>query len=178
MKNILIELILAFLIFLFVKLIIVLLYKFVWKLLGETKEGFDTFEIFSSCALLFVFVVIWFASMPAVDKVLGMTDIEFYISFCMIGIFCVIWCYFSWGMLHIMVKPRLATDKEKRIKKIVIYSLIFLFVISQGYQQALHSMDANYEVNVLFSVTNYSVIVALIALDRVMNQIFPNGKSK
>ena len=57
------------------------------------------------------------------------------------------------------------------IKKISIYASIFIFVIIQGYFQTLHAMDPESEINMMFSVTNYSIVVAIIALDRIMNQI-------
>ena len=86
--------------------------------------------------------------------------------------FNVIWCYFSWDAEHIFVKPRKANAEEKRKKKILIYFLIFIFVLRQGYYQTLHALDASIEVNMLLLVTNYSIVVGTIAFDRLLNQIF------
>lgn len=131
------------------------------------------FDLLVSIALQLLFVYVWIYGMDAVNKKYGLDAITFYVSFCLIGAFCVIWCYFSWDIdiKHIFNRPYKACPEHRKAKKIVIYSLILLFVLCQGYYQTLHAIDSSIEVSILFSVTNYSVIVAAIALDRLMNQI-------
>lgn len=171
MRTFFLMVIVTIIVFLIYKGLLVVISKLLNKLLKIKEDGRRRFDFLTSVAIQLLFVSIWFACMDLLNRKYGLSNLFFYISFCLVGIFCVIWCYFSWDAEHIWVKPCKASKDEKRIKKIVIYSLILVFVLCQGYFQTLHVMDNNIEINILFSITNYSVIVATIAFDRVMNQI-------
>lgn len=172
MKNLFIEILLALVFFGLFKLLLVGIYKFIDKKCNCSSEGKRKFDLFGSCSMISVFVFMWLFSMEKVLVKFPLTDLEIYISFIVIGVICVIWCYFSWDAERILVKPCVATREERRIKRIIIYVLITIFVLVQGYYQTLHVMNPKYEIDKLFSIANNSVIVAVIALDRVMNQIF------
>lgn len=159
-------------VFLIYKGFLVLVSKLFKKLFKIKEDSKRRVDLWMSAAMQLIFVSIWFFGMDLLSEKYGLSNLVFYVSFCLIGIFCVIWCYFSWDAEHIFVKPCKAKKEERRIKKIVIYSLILVFVLCQGYFQTLHAMNDSIEINIMFSITNYSVIVATIAFDRVMNQIF------
>lgn len=171
MKNIFMEIILAVLIFILFKVIKIIVDRIMGNLLKIDEQTCKKFDLFTSILLQLIFVVVWFMIIYGIIGDFELSDIECYISLCMIGISCVLWCYFSWDANKIFVMPRLAFSEERKYKKITVYILIFIFVLCQGYNQTLHVVDSSYEVNILFSITNYSVIVAAIALDRLMNQI-------
>lgn len=170
MKHIVIELVAAGIVFLMFKCILVA----VSKALEMNKERTKKFDIFLSIIVQLFFILVWVASLHSMNKRFILSDIECYISLWLIGFFCVIWCYFSWDIDRIFVKPRKAKAEERRKKKILIYLLILIFVIMQGYYQTLHAIGikTSEEIYTLFSVTNYSIVVGVIALDRLLNQIF------
>lgn len=159
-------------VFMFYKGILVLASRVLRKTICKHVKGEGAFELAVSVAAQVLFLAIWVISWGILATRYPIDNLVFYISFCLIGVFCVIWCYFSWDIEHIFVMPRKAKEEERKIKKIVIYTLIFIFVMCQGYFQTLHALDPSVEVNVLFQVTNYSIVVGIIALDRIMNQIF------
>lgn len=171
MKNLLIELFVAVLVFLIFKVFLVLISKILYKVFKCNNENLKKFDFGISLALQLIFLSVWCASIESTINIFGLTDLECYISLCMIGVFSVIWCYFSWDVERIFVTPHKARADEKRKKKILIYFLILIFVMCQGYFQTLHTLNPGIVVDMLFSVTNYSVVVGTIAFDRLMNQI-------
>lgn len=173
MKGFVLLVIFSVIAFLIYKVMYVLFCKLIRRCMKtKTDEKFSRFDLNLSIAMQLIFISTWVTFMEAVNQRGILDSLSFYVSFCLIGVFCIIWCYFSWDAEHFFVKPRKASHKEKKSKKIIVYSLIMIFVLCQGYFQTLHAMKNEIEVNVLFSVTNYSVIVAAIALDRVLNQFF------
>lgn len=172
MKKLFLELLVASLVFFLIKIILVVTSKALSKVFKGNDTKCKKFDIGISLVLQCVFISGWVASIGAIISKFGMTDLECYISLCMIGIFSVVWCYFSWDAERILVRPCRANANERRLKKILIYSLVLIFVLCQGYYQTLHAVNESIEVNMLFSVTNYSIVVGTIAFDRLMNQIF------
>lgn len=171
MKVLFVEIVVAFIVFLGFKFIMVMGFRLADKIFGIKEQNHGRFDLLISIAIHILFLLIWMACIDSAVKTFKMSDLEFYISFCLIGFFSVIWCYFSWDAEHFFVKPHVASEEAQRAKKIILYLLILVFVMCQGYQQTLHLANNSYEVNILFSMTNYSIIVGAIALDRVMNQI-------
>lgn len=171
MKKLILIGIVALVVFMILKALLVIVSKITEKAFKVSDKKRDRFEFPLSVAIQLLFILIWLMSSEGVANKFGLNNLEFYISFCMIGIFWVFWCYFSWDMEHIFVKPCISKKRNRMIKKISIYASIFIFVIIQGYFQTLHAMDPESEINMMFSVTNYSIVVAIIALDRIMNQI-------
>lgn len=171
MRNIVIELLSALLVFMMLKIIIVIACKGTRKVLKIPEDKEMTYSFYLSVVIQVAFIMTWFQSIVAGSNLLELTNLEAYISLCLIGVFSVLWCYFSWDIEHIFVFPRKAKPKERRAKKLLVYLLIYIFVVCQGYYQVLHAIDKNYEVNALLSVSYYSIVVGIIALDRIMNQL-------
>lgn len=171
MKNILMELLVATVVFLLFKCFLVMICKILNRVFRAENIKRKKYDFGISLALQLIFILGWYVTIESSINMLELTNFQCYISICLIGIFCVIWCYFSWDVEHIFVKPCKASADEKRIKKILIYFLLFAFALVQGYYQTLHVIDANVEVDSLVSITNYSIVVVTIAFDRFMNQI-------
>ena len=161
MKKLILIGIVALVVFMILKALLVIVSKITEKAFKVSDKKRDRFEFPLSVAIQLLFILIWLMSSEGVANKFGLNNLEFYISFCMIGIFCVFWCYFSWDMEHIFVKPCISKKRNRMIKKISIYASIFIFVIIQGYFQTLHAMDPESEINMMFSVTNYSIVVAI-----------------
>lgn len=180
MKTLVYEIIGVLLVFLLIKLVYVLICKLInWglrkkftKMQVEEKEKFDL----SISIMLEVSVVVSiFAAIFLVNILCEVGILELYISFYLIGISSVIWCYFSWDSEKIFTKPHIATVSECKRKKIIVYISICAYVFVQGYYQSCKSMGLELKIlndlEPIFSIINYSVIAGIIALDRVFNQI-------
>lgn len=171
MKGLSMVFLVTLIVFLMYKVFLVVITKLADKkyLNGQKKEA--KFEFPISLGMHGTFICIWCMSMLSVSKEIQLNNVQSYIGLCLIGVFSVMWCYYSWDADHIFALPRKSSKKEKRVKKIFLYSVILIFVLNQGYHQTLHAIDVNYQVDSLFSVANYSIIVATIAFDRLLNQI-------
>ena len=154
MKKLILIGIVALVVFMILKAFLVIVSKITEKAFKVSDKKRDRFEFPLSVAIQLLFILIWLMSSEGVANKFGLNNLEFYISFCMIGIFCVFWCYFSWDMEHIFVKPCISKKRNRMIKKISIYASIFIFVIIQGYFQTLHAMDPESEINMMFSVNH------------------------
>lgn len=170
MKFLIIESVVAGLVFLLFKGIIVLLCK-ISRIIFDDKGNEQKFDFGVSVAMQILFLGIWATSIGVIMNLYPMDNFVCYTSLLMMGVVSIIWCYFSWDAEHIFVKPRKANNKEKRLKKIVVYGLILLFVLVLGYHQTLHAVGIEEKIDTLMSVTNYSIVVGTIAFDRLMNQI-------
>lgn len=69
--------------------------------------GFGSFMVFAVYSAIVYVAQHW-----------GFTTLEFYISFCLMGICSVIWCYFSWDAEKFFVKPHIATVSQCKRKKL------------------------------------------------------------
>lgn len=176
MKNIFMLILVATICFIIVKITMIVLDQVITRVFKV--ESNSKFELILSIGMQAIFVVLWISSIQAVVTKYGMTELEFYISFCMIGIANVVWSYFSWDAAHIFVKPRWSRKNERKVKKICVFMTLLAFSFMLGYQQTLHLINKNYEVNILFSFWQYSVIASSIAFDRIMNLICPEEKYK
>ncbi len=170
MRNLIILMLVTIIMFLMMKLIIVLLSKIVDKIFKISKE-YKGFDLLVSITILLVFVYTWIVAMEHMLQKYDITNLEFFGAFCFIGVFVVIWCYFSWDLEHFFVRIHIASKMEQRYKKMVLYMLILVFSLVQGYYQTVYVMEQVHEIPLLFSVANYSSVVIAIALDRVLNQV-------
>lgn len=174
MRNIIVMLLSALLLFILYKVFIIFLCKFINFIFGRIyKKAGNTqmsFSISLSIGVQVVFISIWILAISR-GNVLGLTNLQAYAALCITSFFSVFWCYFSWDIEHIFVLPRKAKPTERRIKKIILYTLIYIFTVFQGYYQTMHAINKESEISALLSVANYSIVVGIIALDRIMNQI-------
>lgn len=159
-------------IFLAFRFVMIAINKMIEKKWGKASED-KLSNLLRSMAFLLIAVTMWLLIVANLTRIEGtMSTLQFYISMVMIGVSGVIWCYFSWDEDRFLSKPREATRNEKKSKKIVLYSLLCIFVLVLGYQQTINVFEEVHNVPTLYTTTNNSVVVAIIAFDRIMNQIF------
>ncbi len=117
-----------------------------------------------------IFMTTWVSYYLVGTEVLEYKDWEIYLSLNLIGIFSAIWMYFSIEVQNAFMKPRIATQAEQRVKKILVYSIVFLFILFHGYQQTRRLFTGN-DVNESLLLLKYSVVVVVTSLDRILNQV-------
>lgn len=164
--------------------IIFLMIRFLYFILGNLfSKCFkaksiepDTVYIFISIAIFIMYLLSLMIGIRVTDILFELKDVEWYLLICMIGISCILWCYFEWSISHLKTKPKWTSDKNLKVKRAIVFFLIFIFILSLGFQQTL-SILYKKQVDPLVSIFNYTSITAAIAFDRFMNQIFkPQSK--
>lgn len=128
------------------------------------------FDIFMSLTLLIIFLSALTTSIHQVSLKNSMTNLEWYILFVLIGISCILWCYFKWRQTSYMSLPRFTEDDESTKKKAIIFLLVFIFSVVLGYKQVLSYLKAQH-VDSAFYLTNATIVAGMIAFDRFLNQI-------
>lgn len=169
--------IISTILFVFFKILIVIIYKVLNFLLKNKNTESSKFDVAISFGLNCLYIYIWSICVSVVIKKFGLAIIEEYMALCMLGMFFVIWCYFSWDIEHFLRKPCIATKEEQKSKKIIVYFLILIFTLSHGYQQAQKAIGVIKEVDSLFTIANSSIIVGALALDRLLNQFIVGKES-
>lgn len=178
MKKILFAFGIAMITFLVCKMIFVWVYKLANILLKNKDTHSRKYDFLFSASLQLLFICIWSSSVSwTIDK-FGLSLIEEYISLCLLGMLCVVWCYFSWDAERIFVRPCIAAKEERNSKIIVLYLSVFVFEICYGYQQTLEAVGELSKINPLYVITNSSIILAALALDRFLNQLVPEKESE
>ncbi len=117
-----------------------------------------------------IFLIIWVSYYYIGAELLEYKDWEIFLSLNLIGIFSVIWMYFSIDNRGEFMRPRIATAAEQRIKKIIVYCIIFCFLMILGYQQTIRMFHGG-NVNESLLLLKYSVVVVVTSLDRILNQL-------
>lgn len=117
-----------------------------------------------------IFMATWVGFYLVGSEILAYKDWEIYLSLNLIGIFSAIWMYFSIDVQDSFMRPRIATQTEQRVKKIIVYSIVFLFILFHGYQQTKRLFTGN-DVNESLLLLKYSVVVVVTSLDRILNQL-------
>ena len=96
MKIFFLMVITAIVAFVFYKGVLVLVSRILNKIFKISEKNQDKFDLGISITMQLLFLYIWVICMDVINKKYGLSNIVFYISFCLIGVFCVVWCYFSW----------------------------------------------------------------------------------
>jgi hypothetical protein len=157
-------------VFVVLRVIIILMGKLVLKLnkVDESDEKrWDFMESFSTYA---IFISLYFAEIIIISHNIILSDLEWYIMYCIFGIVSIVWCYFSWDVNSIKSLPGWSDTNGLKIKKAIVFFFIFVYVLVLGYNQTLNILDKT-PVDPIFSIVNTTVVAAAIALDRFLNQI-------
>ena len=120
--------------------------------------------------LYVVFFLLYIPAIEIIDKLLELSNLEYYTVYCILGFSSIIWCYFTWSVDSIKSMPKWIDSKYLKIKKSIIFFVIFMFTLVIGYKQIMNIIDP------VFRITNIAIITAAIALDRFMSQIYPKNK--
>lgn len=119
----------------------------------------------------FLFIIIYSEVMLIDIKVLPLNAMDLYISYCVLGISSIVWCYFKWDTKKILTRPMWTDIEGLKMKKIIVFFAIFVFTLFMGYQQSLNIYTQK-SIAPIFNIASTSVIAAAIALDRVMSQLY------
>lgn len=87
MKKLILIGIVALVVFMILKALLVIVSKITEKAFKVSDKKRDRFEFPLSVAIQLLFILIWLMSSEGVANKFGLNNLEFYISFCMIGIF-------------------------------------------------------------------------------------------
>ncbi len=140
-------------------------------LLKKDNHFYHEKELTISIMLYIVFTFIYFKTLRSAltpeENVYG----EIYILYTIYGIFSVFWAYLHWGVKSWKEKLIFAPQRDNIIKKGILYAMVFIFALILGYHQTL-SYSGIREIDAMYSIANISVFTCIIALDRVMNQVY------
>jgi|GEM_PF-5538835 len=166
--NVVIIIITSLLIFFAIRALAILVYMLVFKI---TKIEIGDAPILTSVAMLIIFMTLYLsaANTPSIKEKL--TNQEWYAFYVILGGLGIIWSYVQWKTNSFKSLPKLETEKDRMaIKKMVIFSLMFLYSVRGGYEQVINSL-AEKKTDAIYIITNTAIIGCMIAMDRVMNQI-------
>lgn len=159
-------------------LLVCFLYRILLVFAGKiickiTKSNDKTkkFDILISTALFFIFAVSLITAIDVVAKSYALTDLEYYMCFCIIGLSAILWSYFDWDISSLKNIPRFSEKEPNLIKKIMVFSVVFVFSFIFGYQQSV-SILSDRAVDGAVLLTNFTMISTLIAFDRLLNPIY------
>lgn len=141
------------------------------SILPRGNEGFD---LFFSIALLIVYLASFIGAVEGVISKVKIINLEGYLIYTFIGIASTLWCYFSWN-LDWTAKPQFMKNDSQMIKKkIIVFSVLMVFAFYQGYTQLdmIYGGKLDAEKEMLVKITNITIVPGIIALDRVLNQIY------
>lgn len=96
--------------------------------------------------------------------------LELYLIYTFIGVACVMWCYFKWDIKFLSVPKFNSNSKEVALKKLIVFSVVFVISLYYGYSQLLKTLN-NIEVNLSIVLANITIVPGMIAFDRVMSQL-------
>jgi hypothetical protein len=167
---------LALLFFITYRYFCTLLYFIVRKVFHKNfKENYV--DIVEGLTLLWAFIFVYIASIKSLQEIIA--ESEMYFVTLIFGIVGIIWCYFRWRIYSFKELPQWE-DNEKYMatKKIIIFSLVFIFTIYYGYSQYSSIVVSEYKVNSIEVLGNTAKVTCLIALDRILNQFYTLYKYK
>lgn len=144
-----------------------------------------------SLVLLFAFLMTLLISISIVYFETDLSSLDLYLAFSLTGLCSILWCYFDSNIFTSLlydlenpqkgffstIKPVFASPENLASKKTIIFSLVLIFSFILGYQQ-FSSYVTKKNVDVLYSLSNITVVSSMIALDRVMSQLHTLNKLK
>lgn len=177
--NFIIILVTSIIVFALVRVLILLICNLGLKLF-KVSDSNTGFSLLLSIASFILYLQVFMGAIQGLMGKTGITNLEWYLVYTLIGIAAMLWCYFSWSFAW-KAKPQFAkNDSQMIIKKIIVFSAVMLFAFYQGYTQLDMNFGGNLdeEKEMLVKVTNITIIPGIIALDRVLNQINNYKKGK
>lgn len=154
-------------------------YRFILILIGhlftiifrKDKHFYHERELSTSVLLYLVFTLVYFKTMVMLIPSLIDAYMDIYLLMVIYGIFSVFWAYLSWDMDHWFRPITFAQNKDVIIKKGILYAIVFVGAFVLGIHQTRSYVGAG-SVDPLYNIANISILTVIIALDRVMNQIY------
>lgn len=167
--NIAIVLLTSLIVFVGIRLFLIFLY---WILQKAFKDSTDCmkFEPIISIVFCLMYIQIFLVAVSDVSVNNKLSNAEWYFVYAFIGISLILWCYFNWDM-KLKAKPVFGlNEKQIIIKKIFVFALVMIISFVNGYDtmyKEFYGKNVFPEIRVL----NATMIVGVIAFDRVLNQV-------
>lgn len=168
----------SLIVFVICRLLILYVPALLIKKLVNGTESPNKNSILLSFCLLLLFLSGFIKAVQAVNIVFWgyeQTLLDWYMIYILIGIACIVWCYFKWDLKLISLPKFNDNSKEVAAKKTIIFFLVFLFSLFYGYHQIQMILN-HVEIDLGFTVINITVISVIIALDRVFSQLVSINK--
>jgi hypothetical protein len=177
MKNLVLIMGVAIIVFFIYRLFLVLIGAFIMKVLKVNSKNYDKVDIWVSTSLYLIFAAGLITTIDVINKSAdGTTNLDFYLSFCVFGISSIIWCYIKWSVNSIKSIPVWVDKEYLKLKRSIVFFVFFVLTLIIGYYQTLDALKIK-EIDPLYPITNFTVITVGIALDRIMAQLH-NPKNK
>lgn len=174
--NIAIILVTSLIVFMFSRLFFIFLYWILGKLFKTSTDNVK-FDLGMSIAYYFIYIQAFLGASLGVAKNIELSYAEWYFICTFIGISSMLWCYFSWDM-KFKAKPIFGlNDKQVIAKKITVFAVVMIISFVNGYG----TMCKDYFGKELFpeiKILNATMIVGIIAFDRLLNQVANYKKIK
>lgn len=177
MKEIIRILLFVLLEFSVYRLLFIFLGHILTHLFNKDKHFYQEKELRISILLYVVFTFVYFRTLRSALTLEANVYGEIYILYTIYGVFSVFWAYLHWGVTSWKEPLIFAPQRDNIIKKGILYAMVFIFALILGYHQTL-SYSGIKEIDAMYSIANISVFTCIIALDRVMNQIYLNHNYK
>lgn len=167
--NIAIILLTSLIVFAGFRFFFIFLYWILGKIFKVSTDSMK-FDLGMSIAFCLMYIQGFLGAVMGVTKVNELNDAEWYFTYTFIGITLMLWCYFSWDM-KLKAKPIFGlNDKQIIIKKIVVFALVMIISFVNGYD-TMHKEFYGKNVFPEIRVLNATMIVGVIAFDRLLNQV-------
>lgn len=167
--NIAIILLVSLIVFWGIRLVLIFLYWVIQKIF-KLSEGNMSFDLGISIFFYIMYIQAFLGSVLGVSRNSELSNMEWYFVYTFIGIISMLWCYFSWD-LRLKAKPKLGlNDKQVIVKKIVVFALVMVISIINGYDAMCKEFSGENDFWGI-RVLNSTMIVGIIAFDRVLNQV-------
>lgn len=168
-------------------LFLLIIYSFRWisKLVHkgyiEDEKKVKLYHYSSSIAILLLFIVAQFMTFLIVMNIVN-SYLPLVISFIVVGISSISWCYGRCTLFSQKIEFHFEDKTESRIKRIIVFSCIFIFVIFIGFIQFYDIVNKANDTTckcfvakpvsdaTFYSIINLLLISVVIAFDRILNQ--------
>lgn len=166
--NVVTIIILSLLIFFAIRALAISLFLILHKIYKAKKVSEEPI-LTSICFLIsFMTIYLYAADIPYIKEKL--TNQEWYAFYVIFGGLGIIWSYIQWSVNSFKSLPKWERKDRMAIKKIVIFSIMFIYSVRGGYEQMINSITGS-KTDAIYIITNTAIIGCMIAMDRVMNQI-------
>lgn len=171
MQDIFHILFIVFLEFCVYRFIFVCLGHLLTRILAKDKHVFHQRELTISIVLYVLFTFVYFKNIRSILTPDTNAYSEIYILYTLYGVFSVFWAYLHWDAQAWLTLPKFTKQADNIVKKGILYAMVFIFATILGYHQTLSYVGLQ-EIDPMYSIANISIFTCIIALDRVVNQVY------
>ena len=141
------------------------------RVFKKDRHFYHERELTVSCLLYVIFTFVYFRTLFNLIPSLHEAYMDVYLLMVVYSVFAVLWAYLSWDMDHWFRPVTFALNKDVIIKKGILYAVVLVGAFVFGFYQTKVYIG-ELSVNPLYSIANLSIFTIIIALDRVVNQVY------